>query len=68
MSLNEHLPVLQLRLLFDAVIASGRCCITLILRDFIGQLEDRILFMKEHEVVILHFDLCHLLRYAIVFI
>ena len=54
--------------LLNAVIAGSRCCIALFLGDFVGKLEDRVLFMIEHEVVVLHFDLCHLLRHTVVLI
>ena len=67
-TLKRYLPVLQLSSLLDAVVAGGGAGVTVFLGDLISQLKNRVLLVKEHEVVILHLDLCDLLRHAVVFI
>jgi hypothetical protein len=48
----------------DAVVAFGRFTIKLITGRLIGAVEDRILLMKEDEVVLLDLDLRHFLGYT----
>ena len=65
---HHHLPVLHLSLLLDAVVAGGAHGVALVLGDLVGQLENRVLLVEEHEVVVLHLHLGHLLGHPVVFI
>jgi hypothetical protein len=51
---------------FDAVITLGGVNIAFILGDFVTQLENTVLFMKKHIVIVLNLDLSHFFRDSLI--
>jgi hypothetical protein len=51
---------------FDAIIALSWVHIALILGDLIAQLENAVLLMKKHIVIVLNLDLSHFFRNSLI--
>jgi len=51
------LPILELGVRLDAVVALGRLEVELVAGDLVGEVEDGVLLVVEHEVVVLHLHL-----------
>ena len=64
---DDDLPVFHLGLLLDAVVAGGARGVAFVLGDLVGELEDRVLLVEEHEVVVLDLHLRDLLGHSVVF-
>jgi hypothetical protein len=65
---NVILPVLELLVGLDTVVALGGVSVTLVLGDLVIQLENAVLLVEKHIVVVLHLHLSHLLCHSLVFI
>ncbi len=58
------LPISQLGMRLDAVVAFGRFTVELITECLVGTVEDRVFLMKEDEVVLLDLGFRHFLGYT----